>query len=126
MARQGNKQNSSSDASPLLLMARRVREEQGVEQLKQFLSAMKPFAAPNEIRRLCEGFGINFQTLPQRYEDPDTRYVRQERSPQPQQTQQPVMPQMQMLQTLLQMQSLMGSGKPDPMQLIKLMNGGRQ
>lgn len=59
---QGGRQQNN-EASPALLLARRVREEQGVEQLKSFLAAMEPFVAPNELRSICGGFGINHDAL---------------------------------------------------------------
>lgn len=46
------------ERSPLLLLARRIREEQGVDGLKAFLSAMQPFAAPYELKNLAERFGM--------------------------------------------------------------------
>ena len=42
----------------MLLLARRIREEQGAEGLKAFLFAMEPFAAPYELKSLAERFGI--------------------------------------------------------------------
>ena len=46
------------ERSPLLLLARRIREEQGADGLKAFLSAMQPFAAPYELKNLAERFGM--------------------------------------------------------------------
>lgn len=51
------------EPSPMLLLARRIREEQGVEQVRSFLAAMTPFAAPNEIKRIGEGFGIPYESI---------------------------------------------------------------
>lgn len=55
--------NYMEDASPMLRLARRIREEQGVEQLRAFLAAMGPFSAPNEIRHIGEDFGIPFESI---------------------------------------------------------------
>lgn len=46
------------ERSPLLMLARRIREEQGADGLKAFLSAMQPFAAPYELKNLAERFGM--------------------------------------------------------------------
>ena len=49
--------------SPLLGMARRIRDEQGVSGLRDFLSAMAPFSAPNELRSVAEGFGMDYDEI---------------------------------------------------------------
>ncbi|MBR4636793.1 MAG: hypothetical protein IKO51_10650 [Clostridia bacterium] len=49
--------------SPLLSMARRIRDEQGVSGLRDFLSAMAPFSAPNELRSVAEGFGMDYDEI---------------------------------------------------------------
>ena len=59
---QGGRQQHN-ETTPALLLARRIREEQGVEQLKAFLAAMEPFVAPNELRSISSGFGINYDML---------------------------------------------------------------
>lgn len=64
-----NNQNYSGEAgtelsSPMLHMARRVRSEQGIEQLKSFLVAMEPFSAPNELRSISLSFGMDYDSLP--------------------------------------------------------------
>lgn len=46
------------ERSPLLLLARRIREEQGADGLKAFLIAMEPFAAPFELKNLAAQFGM--------------------------------------------------------------------
>ncbi|MBR3298784.1 MAG: hypothetical protein IKI64_06210 [Clostridia bacterium] len=46
------------ERSPLLLLARRIREEQGADGLKAFLIAMEPFAAPFELKNLAVQFGM--------------------------------------------------------------------
>ncbi|MBO4384674.1 MAG: hypothetical protein J5854_04565 [Clostridia bacterium] len=51
------------EASPMLRLARRIREEQGVEGLRAFLAAMTPFSAPNEIRHIGEDFGVSFESI---------------------------------------------------------------
>lgn len=52
------KEAENEERSPLLLLARRIREEQGAEGLKAFFSAMEPFAAPYELKNLAERFGM--------------------------------------------------------------------
>lgn len=44
-------------------IARRIREEQGIEQLQAFLAAMVPFVAPNELRGVCAGFGLDYDSI---------------------------------------------------------------
>lgn len=53
---------SQNENSPALLMARKIRREQGVEQLRAFLSAIGPFISPNELKSICGVFGLNFNT----------------------------------------------------------------
>lgn len=48
---------------PALLLARRIRREQGAEQVRRFLVAMEPFLAPNERMTIAEQLGIR---LPQK------------------------------------------------------------
>jgi|GEM_PF-284031 len=52
------KEAENEERSPLLLLARRIREEQGAEGLKAFFSAMQPFAAPYELKNIAERFGM--------------------------------------------------------------------
>ena len=54
--------NVAQEPSPALLMARRIRGEQGIEQLKRFLEAMEPFVAPAERRMIAESMGIKLRT----------------------------------------------------------------
>lgn len=54
--RHGTYQNNS----PLRQLAVRIREEQGVDVLKDYLSAMRPFAAPNELKKIAEDFGLSY------------------------------------------------------------------
>lgn len=143
---QNNGRVIAQETSPLLSMARRVREEQGVEQLRAFLSAMAPFAAPNEIKRLCDSFGLSYASVakPTHPAQQKEQYVgnengfsqqepqrkaQQQMNQMPRQTQMPQqiqMPQqMQMLQTLMRMQGFMNGGKLDPSQLLGMMGGGR-
>ena len=49
--------------SPLVALARRIREEQGVEGLKEFIAAMTPFAAPNELRNMASSFGVDYDGI---------------------------------------------------------------
>ena len=57
----GNGQSPMEKNQPLppaLLLARRIRREQGVEQVRRFLAAMEPFLAPNERMAIAEQLGI--------------------------------------------------------------------
>ncbi|MBR0134793.1 MAG: hypothetical protein IJM18_01205 [Clostridia bacterium] len=102
------------NASPLLLLARRIREEQGPEQVKAFIGAMAPFAAPNELKRISEGFGIEYETI-------DRPLARRPEQPQPARDSNGG--QMQMLQTLIQLSGVMRNGGADPAKLISLLSG---
>ena len=51
--------------SPLVNMARRIRGEQGVSGLREFIRAMEPFAAPNELRSLANDFDLDYEALRQ-------------------------------------------------------------
>lgn len=56
--------NAGEDgASPLVLLARRIRAEQGIEGLKAFLGAMKPFAAPYELKNIALSFGLDYENI---------------------------------------------------------------
>ena len=102
------------EASPLLLLARRIREEQGPEQTRAFLEAMRPFAAPNELKRIGEGFGIEFDpapyTPPVRYEQPAPKRPNGSG-------------QLDMLRTFMQLRTAMQSGGMDPVKLLSLFDG---
>ena len=49
--------------SPVKLLAMRISEEQGPDQVKAFLSAMIPFAAPNELKFIGSEFGISSESF---------------------------------------------------------------
>ena len=57
------KRPQGGEASPFLRIARRIREEQGIEQLRAFLAAMVPFVAPNELKGVCTGFGLDYDSI---------------------------------------------------------------
>lgn len=57
------KRPQGGEASPFLRIARRIREEQGIEQLQAFLAAMVPFVAPNELKGVCTGFGLDYDSI---------------------------------------------------------------
>lgn len=64
---QGGRQRASQTEKnqplpPALLLARRIRREQGAEQARRFLAAMEPFLAPNERMTIAEQLGIRLQT----------------------------------------------------------------
>lgn len=62
--RQGNNQNSgqSIPASPALAMARRIRNEQGLDRARQYLVAMEPFLAPAERAHIAQQIGVTLPT----------------------------------------------------------------
>lgn len=111
----------AEEPSPLLRLARRIREEQGSEQVRAFLAAMAPFAAPNEIRRVGESFGISRESL---------EYEMQKRAPQPQKPQNTnnqqsmngMMNQLNQLRTIMQLSGMLKNGG-DPSALLNLLGG---
>ena len=110
---------AEGEISPVLRLARRIREEQGPEQVKAFISAMRPFAAPNELRRVSEGFGIDYESIPKepfRERETDRRndQAGSGRSDQ-----------LAMLRTLMQFSGMMRGGGADPMKLISLLTGNK-
>lgn len=56
----GNDRNGNTNAggSPALIMARRIRSEQGVERTRQYLIAMEPYIAPAERAHIAQQLGI--------------------------------------------------------------------
>ncbi|MBO4848065.1 MAG: hypothetical protein J5586_02830 [Clostridia bacterium] len=125
--RQAGSGQPAEEPSPLLKLARRIREEQGTDQVRSFLAAMLPFAAPNEIRRAAEGFGIAFDSLEVR---PKPAPQKPAYEPQPRQSAysapqmmesmlpREAMNSLNMIRTLMQLKSAMAGGDP-----MKLMNG---
>ena len=105
------------EAPPLLKLARRIREEQGPEQVKAFLEAMRPFAAPYELKNIGDGFGIAFDPAP--YSPPPRQFD------QPQQRQNPGNGQLDMLKMIMQLKGSMQNGAVDPMKLLGLLGANR-
>ena len=108
----------TEDDSPMLRMARRIRQEQGPEQVRAFLAAMTPFSAPNEIRRVGENFGLSFESI---------ELERSRQAAQPQQRPQQngmdqTMNQIGQLRTLMQLTGMMKNGG-DPSALLNLLGG---
>ncbi len=66
----GNDRNGNANAggSPALVMACRIRSEQGVERTRQYLMAMEPYIAPAERAHIAQQLGIQ---LPARQERPE-------------------------------------------------------
>lgn len=138
-------------ATPLILLARRIREEQGVEQLKEFLAAMTPFAAPGELKMAGERFGVSYES-PNRQKDtglaqqakPEPSRERESFSEQKREApqmgmqgmgtaqQQGMPPQMQMLKNLMMLQNMFSGGAQtehsnnDPTALIRMLGALRQ
>lgn len=113
-----NNANRANDTSPALLMARRIRDEQGIEQLKLFLAAMEPFVAPYELKNISSGFGIEYDSLMLSRKQNQNAQMNQgmqggnRNNPN----------QMRLMQMLMNMQGIAKSGKPDMMNLLKMMN----
>ncbi|MDY5001078.1 MAG: hypothetical protein SO122_01200 [Eubacteriales bacterium] len=100
------------------MMAKRVYQEQGMEQLKAFVVAIEPFVAPNELRTICSSFGLNFESLPRNAKQQQAQTV-----PGGHAQGSGSRNQMQMLQMLMSMQN-MSKGGMDISQLMKMMGGG--
>ncbi|MCR5808019.1 MAG: hypothetical protein K6G56_00500 [Clostridiales bacterium] len=118
-------EGTGGEASPLLRLARRIREEQGAERVREFLAAMMPFAAPGEIRHISEGFGIPFESVEnagrrrnnnRNGQSAEERLSLDDRPQRASQSDQG----MNMLRTLMQLKGLM-NGAPDPRTLMELM-----
>lgn len=113
--------------SPLLLLARRIRQEQGADKLKDFLCAMRPFAAPNEIKRVGAGFGVSVDEA----ETDDRSGALRQGSAQAgaagrganQQVNGAQSQQMQMLQRLMLLQNALSGGGPDAASLLRMLGG---
>lgn len=102
--------HSGGNTSPALQMAKKVYQEQGIEQLKLFLAAMEPFVAPNELKNICDGFGIDIGSIP----------VKSSRKPQMSGKQNAN--QLQLIQLIMGMQN-MGKNGMDMGKIMKLMSG---
>ena len=111
-------QQQRPSSSPTLMMAKRVYQEQGMEQLKAFVVAIEPFVAPNELRTICSCFGLNFESLPRNAKQQQAQTV-----PGSHAQGSGSRNQMQMLQMLMSMQN-MSKGGMDISQLMKMMGGG--
>ncbi len=98
------------EPSPMLRLARRIREEQGAERLREFIAAMRPFAAPNELRKLAEDFGIDYDSLPKREERAVNKEQRQGNDP------------MKLISDVMRLSSAIQSGG-DPAKLLSLLGG---
>jgi hypothetical protein len=105
------------EPSPALQLARRIRYEQGTEQLRRYLSAIEPFIAPAERAAIAKQMGIQIvkaqSSSPK--EAQSQPVIRQEEPDDPHESYQPRQQgpansqQMQMLQMLAQ---LAGGGMP--------------
>lgn len=103
------------DTSPLLKLARRIREEQGAEQVREFFIAMTPFVAPGELRFAAAGFGIEPEALSrgaQRKEaNEGPKKQAANRGPDP----------MDLIGMMMRLKG-MGGQTMDPMKLIEMLN----
>lgn len=62
----GNRTNGAEnreEPSPLNAVAKRIREEQGEAGFRDFLAAMEPFAAPNELKSMAGRYGIDYSEI---------------------------------------------------------------
>lgn len=55
-----------AEFSPLKALASRIRQEQGAKGLSDFIGAMVPFAAPNELNSIAESFGMDVESILER------------------------------------------------------------
>lgn len=53
--------NVIEEGSPTYAMAKRIRSEQGIEQVKRFLLAVEPFIAPAEQEAIANVMGITLE-----------------------------------------------------------------
>ena len=109
------KQGARGEETPLLLLARRIRQEQGAEQVKAFLAAMEPFSAPNEIKRIGEDFGIPYENI----EAARARSL----PPQERRQQDKSAEALGNLGMLMKLMPLMRGGAPDAASLMSLLGG---
>ena len=64
MQRKGNAARpQEAEDTHLHALAKRIRAEQGAEGLRDFLAAMGPFAAPNELKTLAAEFGMDYDII---------------------------------------------------------------
>ena len=67
----GNTQNNPNQGgSPALVMAKRIRAEQGAERARQYLMAMEPFVAPAERAHIAQQLGIQLPAHTERPPEP--------------------------------------------------------
>lgn len=105
--------HSGGNVSPALQMAKKVYQEQGTEQLKLFLAAMEPFIAPNELKNICIGFGIDIEKIIVKINHKSQMSGKQNAN------------QLQLLQLIMSMQN-MGKSGIDMGKIMKLMTGINQ
>ena len=119
-------------ASPMYLVAKRIADEQGRDRLKDFLLAMRPFAAPNELISIGKSFGVDIESIPDPKAVARTNNSTQSEQNKPANTQKtaptqfqmtPQSPQLQMLQTIITLQNMMGRGGSAMPQFDPFMQG---
>ena len=109
-AMQSRMPNPEPMRSPAMLMAQKILTEQGEAQAGHFLYAIRPYVAPAELVFIEQRLNIQSQRDPNMDAKPDAGSGKPAGGMN-----------MQMIQMLM---GLMNSNsKPDPMTLIKLMNG---
>lgn len=104
--------------SPLAALARKIRSEQGAAGLSEFIAAMAPFAAPNELRALAEELGVEYEPFVRQPEPAQEQYSQ----PRSAGGGPDIMRMMQLMQL---MNGMKGGGRQgmDPMQLFALLGG---
>lgn len=118
--RNGENPQRPAEPSPMLRLARRIREEQGVDQVRAFLAAMAPFAAPNEIRHIGEGFGIAYESIEREMERGSVK--RAQEHTQNTEPRNGAANGLNMIRTVMQLQGIMKNGG-DPEKLIGMLRG---
>lgn len=103
-SQQNVQQNKRTSETEVMLLARKIKNEQGDKTAGHFLYAMKPYAAPGEINHIESLLDIRAER------DPAQNASQQGKG------------NMNMMQLLLRL--MQQGGKPDPMSLMRMMSGG--
>lgn len=113
-------EQAADESSPMLKLARRIREEQGPEQVKAFLAAMTPFSAPNEIKKIGEGFGISPESIEAERAKKEARS--EVKKPDQFNSANAAANQLNQLRMLMQLSGMIKNGG-DPMAILNLLGG---
>lgn len=111
-AMQSRNQHTEPARSPAMMMAQKILNEQGETQAAHFLYAVRPYVAPAELAFIEQRLSIQSKRDPNLDIKPADQNAAKPSGGM----------NAQMLQMLM---GMMGSNsKPDPMTLLKLLNGG--